>query len=398
MTTFSPLESTALELVASGQAQTRAAIARKLGVAPSTASSLISSLLAARMIREEGEMRSTGGRRAVRLVACETNERSLVVELGASHALLSLVDLDGAVREPRSIPLDIGLGPEKVLQRVMTAGTNLATEAGVSVTAVGLGIPGPVEVDSGRVVSPSRMPGWHNVYVKDVLETMWGVPAVVENDARLGAVGTMAYRRHRHEPTYQDYVYVKAGSAIGGAFVVNGKVHRGSFGLAGDLTHVPVEAAADRVCRCGNRGCLDTIASAEALRQDLGFADNDSLIAAAINSDADVVNGVREAGVRLGASLAHVVSFLNPQAVIVGGTLSSIGAFLAGIRQALNEFCLPAITEHLAVEVSLSGREATLWGLAEQTNSLLTQTVKSRADTSSGSMTSDLLDPTKELL
>lgn len=378
MTTTAEIDDTILELVVSGQASTRADIARTLHIAPSTASASVIRLISKGILEEGSEQASTGGRRARRLRLRNRSSHAAVAELGVNHARVALVDLSGKVERPTSFRIHVSDGPSKVLKEVSTHAEHMAAASGFSVGALGLALPAPVDVSTGIVISPSRMPSWNLIDMHAVAADIDAPPVFVGNDARLGALGEFAFRSHctKGVTNYTSYIYVKAGSAIGAALVVNGKVYEGSDSIAGDIAHVPIPAGGSQPCQCGNRGCLDTVASADALlralrSQGINLEDNAAMLQAATNAHPIVVNAIREAGVQLGATLAHIVSFLNPQAVIVGGTLSAVSAYSAGIRQALHEFCLPAIVENLAVETSLAGRDAALWGLAAPTNLLL---------------------------
>jgi len=182
---------------------------------------------------------------------------------------------------------------------------------------------------------------------------------------------TIHLRRGRHRRWFDLHT-------IGGAYLVDGVPQVGQGGLAGDISHIPVEAAAGRPCKCGNVGCLETIASADSIRADLAAAglvyeNNAQLLAAARDGIPEVATAIRQAGTLLGHCVAHLVSFLAPQGVIVGGALSAVDAFTAGVRAALHQSCLPSIMEHLVIESSRSGREAALWGLSTLTPSKISK-------------------------
>ena len=251
--------------------------------------------------------------------------------------------------------------------------------AGVRVGGIALAVPGPVDAERSRVIRPARMPGWDGINVAEAVTEQCGLPALIENDARAGAIGESVYRRRLQGVTPIDtLIYVKAGSAIGGAYLVDGVPQVGQGGLAGDISHIPVEAAAGRPCKCGNVGCLETIASADSIRADLAAAglvyeNNAQLLAAARDGIPEVATAIRQAGTLLGHCVAHLVSFLAPQGVIVGGALSAVDAFTAGVRAALHQSCLPSIMEHLVIESSRSGREAALWGLSTLTPSKISK-------------------------
>ena len=367
------VDETVLTLIGSGQADTRPAIVKQTGLAASTVSAAVSRLVEAGVISETDESVSTGGRRARRLVTSDGVGALALVELGAHHGLVALTDPTQGVARATSFLVDIASGPEAVLAAVMEEVSRQEAAAGVRVGGLALAVPGPVDAERTRVIRPARMPGWDGINVAEEVARLCGLPAIIDNDARAGAVGESVYRRRLEGVTPIDtLIYVKAGSAIGGAYLVDGIPLVGQGGLAGDISHIPVDAASGRPCKCGNVGCLETIASADSIRADLAatglvYENNAQLLAAARDGVPAVATAIRQAGTLLGLSLAHLVSFLAPQGVILGGALSAVDAFTAGVRAALHQSCLPSIMEDLVIESSRSGRDAALWGLSTLT-------------------------------
>lgn len=367
------VDETVLTLIGSGQADTRPAIVKQTGLAASTVSAAVSRLVEAGVISETDESVSTGGRRARRLVTSDGVGALALVELGTHHGLVALTDPTQGVTRATSFLVDIASGPEAVLTAVMEEVSRQEKAAGVRVGGLALAVPGPVNAERTRVIRPARMPGWDGINVAEEVARHCGLPAIIDNDARAGAIGESVYRRRLVGVAPIDtLIYVKAGSAIGGAYLVDGVPLVGQGGLAGDISHIPVDAASGRPCKCGNVGCLETIASADSIRADLAAAglvyeNNAQLLAAARDGVPAVATAIRQAGTLLGLSLAHLVSFLAPQAVILGGALSAVDAFSAGVRAALHQSCLPSIMENLVIESSRSGRDAALWGLSTLT-------------------------------
>lgn len=367
------VDETVLTLIGSGQADTRPAIVKQTGLAASTVSAAVSRLVEAGVISETDESVSTGGRRARRLVTSDGVGALALVELGAHHGLIALTDPTQGVTRATSFLVDIASGPEAVLTAVMEEVSRQEKAAGVRVGGLALAVPGPVDAERTRVIRPARMPGWDGINVAEEVARHCGLPAIIDNDARAGAIGESVYRRRLVGVAPIDtLIYVKAGSAIGGAYLVDGVPLVGQGGLAGDISHIPVDAASGRPCKCGNVGCLETIASADSIRADLAAAglvyeNNAQLLAAARDGVPAVATAIRQAGTLLGLSLAHLVSFLAPQGVILGGALSAVDAFSAGVRAALHQSCLPSIMEDLVIESSRSGRDAALWGLSTLT-------------------------------
>lgn len=367
------VDETVLTLIGSGQADTRPAIVKQTGLAASTVSAAVSRLVEAGVISETDESVSTGGRRARRLVTSDGVGALALVELGAHHGLVALTDPTQGMTRATSFLVDIASGPEAVLTAVMEEVSRQEKAAGVRVGGLALAVPGPVDAEHTRVIRPARMPGWDGINVAEEVARHCGLPAIIDNDARAGAVGESVYRRRLVGVAPIDtLIYVKAGSAIGGAYLVDGVPLVGQGGLAGDISHIPVDAASGRPCKCGNVGCLETIASADSIRADLAAAglvyeNNAQLLTAARDGVPAVATAIRQAGTLLGLSLAHLVSFLAPQGVILGGALSAVDAFSAGVRAALHQSCLPSIMEDLVIESSRSGRDAALWGLSTLT-------------------------------
>ena len=371
------VEDAIIALIGSGQARTRADIVKRTGLAASTISAAVSRLVDSGAINETEESVSTGGRRARMLAPADAGGVRALIELGAHRALLALTDPDTGITEPTSTPINVADGPRRVLTALRDAITGQEEAHGRTATRIAVAVPGPVDAPRSRVIRPARMPGWDGVDFAALIRQETGMAASIENDARAGAMGELVYRRREGAGAdgANPLIYVKAGSAIGGALLIDGSPVEGADGLAGDISHIPVPAAASRPCKCGNVGCLETIASADAIRADLAasgvsFDSNASLLNAARDGIPEVATAIRSAGILLGESLAHIVSFLNPRAVIIGGALSAVDAHVAGVRQALHQSCLPSIMDSLVIESSRTGRAAALWGLTTSTPTL----------------------------
>ncbi|MGX7672091.1 ROK family transcriptional regulator [Plantactinospora sp. DSM 117369] len=355
-----------LSLLASGEATSRADLVEALRVAPSTVTGVVRRLLDEGAILEEGVGRSTGGRRP-RILRLRGPEGVLAVaELGARHARVGLCTPDGRLLAAEEIGIDIAAGPGEVFEVVGDAFTRIraATAPGQALLGIGAAMPGPVEFPRGRLVGPARMPGWSGVDAQAELGARFDVPVVVDNDAKAAAIGEYVTRGR----DTGDMVYVKAGTGIGGCLVSGGQIYRGGRGLSGDVTHVRVADSGERQCSCGSRGCLETVASGAALAAQLAeqgqpITTTRDVIAAVVNAEPAAVTLVRRAGGLLGVALSGLVNFLNPDAVVIGGALSSLDVYVAAARGMLYERCLPSMTQSLSIEASVAGPDAGLVGL-----------------------------------
>ena len=352
-----------VELVTRGEALSRSDLARLLGIAPSTVSLRVQELVDAGILRENGQAQSSGGRRARRLSLGGTQHRVLAAELGGEHARLGLLDLGGHLDRTATIPITIADGPEATLTLVEAGLRELAE--GADIRAVGIALPGPVNFETGSVDQPSRMPGWPGFRVGEALTDRFGVPAVVDNDANLMALG----EHHRSLTREQHSITVKAGTAIGSGIIVAGSVHRGATAAAGDITHTRVAEAADIPCSCGNHGCLETIASGAGLVRQMrergtAVAGAAEVLELARNGDPIATTLVRTAGTHLGQVLSGVVNFFNPHAVVLTGSMSASEPFLAAVRSRVYEACHPLATQTLRIESARTGPDAALYGAA----------------------------------
>jgi predicted NBD/HSP70 family sugar kinase len=363
----SSLAASVLELLASGQATSRTELADLLGAAPSTISLTVGQLLAHGLVAEQGTSSSTGGRPRKVLRLGGTDGFAVAADLGARHAHVGVVLPGGGLTAVSTVRFMMADGPEAALPGLAQTLEELAEQRGRDLLqGVGLCLPGPVDVESGVVTLPSRMPGWNRFPVRSWLEERFGVPAAIENDANCMAVG-----EHSVQPAERrQSIMVKTGSAIGAGIIADGRLYRGASGSAGEITHVRIEAAADIPCSCGNTGCLETVASGAALvrilrERGVDVTSPEDVVRLASDADPEATRAVRQAGHYIGLVLAANVNFFNPDAVYLGGILSTLEPFVAAVRGRLYEGCHPLVTEHLTIERASLGADAGLVGAGQ---------------------------------
>ncbi|SCG71023.1 Sugar kinase of the NBD/HSP70 family, may contain an N-terminal HTH domain [Micromonospora echinaurantiaca] len=365
-----------LRLVASGAAVSRADLARLSGLSPSTVSQRVEALISEGLLQETGAGKSRGGRRPRQLAVPTGGALIGAIDLGAHHARLGTLDLTGRVVEARTRPVRIEDGPEAVLGALLDEVAALAPAAtvpgqrggtaGSGLRGIGIGIPGPVQYDTGRIVSPSRMPGWNGFDVREFCARRTDVPVVVDNDANLMALG-----EHRAVHGDLDHaVYVKAGTGIGAGVISGGRLHRGAQGSAGDISHCRVVADPGPLCSCGNTGCLEAVASGAALvaalcEQGVPVEDLTGVMRLIDDGDRHATALARRAGRSIGEILAVVVNFFNPQVVAIGGRLAECEPLLASMRATLYERCLPLATQALLIERVVTGPDVGIMGAAQ---------------------------------
>ncbi|PWR10268.1 ROK family transcriptional regulator [Micromonospora acroterricola] len=364
--------------MASGAAVSRADLARLSGLSPSTVSQRVEALISQGLLEEAGAGRSRGGRRPRQLAVPTGGAVVGAIDLGAHHARVGTLDLSGRVVQARTLPVRIEDGPEEVLDALLAEVSALVAvptgpdgeaadgeSAAGALRGIGVGIPGPVQHATGRIVSPSRMPGWNGFDVAAFCAGRVEVPVVVDNDANLMALGA-------HRTTHPDLdhaVYIKAGTGIGSGVISDGRLHRGAQGSAGDISHCRVVADPAPPCSCGNAGCLEAVASGAALvtalrDQGVPVTDLTGVIRLIDDGDRHATALARQAGRAIGEILAVVVNFFNPQVVAIGGRLADCEPLLASMRATLYERCLPLATQTLLIERVATGQDVGITGAA----------------------------------
>jgi predicted NBD/HSP70 family sugar kinase len=342
----------------------RAALAQHTGLSRTTVSALVNECLADGVILEEAErpVANRRGRRTGRLRLNPLAGAVVGADFGHRHLRVAVADLTALIVAEEAIDLDVDADPEAALDAAASLVTRLLAEAGVTnsrVLGIGMGLPAPIDRSSGTVGASSILPAWAGIRPGEAITQRLGFPVRLENDANLGALSEFTYGAGR---TVSDLVYVKVASGIGAGLVLEGALHSGAAGLAGELGHVRV-VDDGFVCRCGNRGCLETVASAGALTRahgsDLGAAE---ILRLAAGGDAHAAAVVQSAGRHLGRALALLCNAIDPAVVVIGGELGAGSALLR--RTVAGELRRSALDHggRIPVEAATLGERAELLG------------------------------------
>nr|WP_243075329.1 ROK family transcriptional regulator [Microbacterium sp. SS28] len=366
----SPAGSGAIELfqlLRDGTPRTRAQLAKSTGLARSTIAARVEELMRMGLIMPVADAASTGGRPPSQFALNPSARVVLAVDIGASHTTVAVMDLTGAILEKRTEALPVADGPVAVLTRMVETAGALVAESGRdirSLVAIGIGVPGPVEHSTGQPVNPPIMPGWDRFDVPGWVQQHLEVPVLVDNDVNIMALG----ERATAWPTTQHLMFVKVATGIGAGVISGGELQRGAQGVAGDIGHVQVARGSDVPCHCGNRGCLEAVASgpaiARALRaQGVPAENGDDVIALVKGGSIDAIQAVRQAGRDIGEVLTACVSLMNPSVIALGGSMARVGEHLiAGVREVVYTRSMPLATEHLAIVQSAAAENAAVVG------------------------------------
>ena len=262
---------------------------------------------------------SAGGRRARAVFLAPGAGLAVGVDFGHSHLHVAVGNLARELLGEQSMPLDVGASAADGLTEAERLMDELLAEAGrdqEDVVGIGLGVPGPVDKVTGTLGSSTILPGWAGIHAADEATRRLGRAVHVDNDANLGALAEATWGAARGHP---DSAYIKISSGVGAGIVIGGRVYHGPGGTAGEIGHLTLNESGP-MCRCGNRGCLETFAGGRYLADLLRPAHGEGLTTArivdlALAGDAPCRRAVSDAGRYVGAGVASLCNLLNPTRV-----------------------------------------------------------------------------------
>ncbi|OIJ94180.1 ROK family transcriptional regulator [Streptomyces colonosanans] len=305
----------------------RTVIAQRLGLSPSTVTRLLSPLIEGGYLSETGQQSVTGPGRPQRLLRVNTEQHLVVgVQIARTHVAAVLTDI-GAEQLARLVaPLD-SLEPERVLSvaAALTAELlALAPDPGAAVLGIGVGVGGHVDAAAGICRSAVRL-GWKDVDVAGPLSAATGLPVVVDNDVNALVIAERWFGEGRD---VDSFAVVSVGRGVGGALMLHGVLHSGVSGLAVEFGHLPIEPNGPE-CACGNRGCVEALASSDAVlrmfREAGGSAEADfdavtELARSGARAERQVArDAFAVAGDALGRGLACLCNLLNLGLIVIAG-------------------------------------------------------------------------------
>jgi predicted NBD/HSP70 family sugar kinase len=350
----------------------RAEIARLTGLSRSTVSSIVSDLRDSGLVNEQGEATESahgdqGGRPPVPLSLDKSAGVALGIDFGHTHLRVAVADLSHEVLAEAGSELDVDHSADQGFDVAAEMAGEVLRESGVGsdrVIGVGMGLPGPIDTLSGTVGSSSILPGWVGVDVAAEMTRRLGLAVQVENDANLGALAEFVWGSGQGQ---SELVYVKLSSGVGAGLLLNGRLYRGAGGTAGEIGHTPAQHG-EAICRCGTRGCLETVASARSIAQLLGTSRGEEvsskrLLELSAAGDPAAQRLIGEAGREIGIAAAGLCNLINPGRLIVGGELSAAGETITNpIKESIDRWAIASAAEQVEVVPGVLGERAELLG------------------------------------
>ena len=330
-----------------------------------------------------GGRATTGGR--TRAGRHPHDDRDLVVgiDIGGTKTAVLVCDRDGSSIVARSVaPTALG-SPELVVERIAAVVETALREGGATpddVAAMGVGVPGRVDPAAGSVTLAVNL-GWHDLPLGRTLEERLGVRTILENDVRAAALGL---HRRRVFGNVESLAFLAIGTGISSGVVLDGKLHRGATGLAGEIGHVVVDRNGP-ACACGLRGCFEAIAAGPAIAKaahergipGVDGTNAEAVFAAAAAGDAGARAAIEDAGRTVAWGIQLLALAYDVERIVIGGGVTHSGeAFMAPVQRELDRFrAESALSDEILrpelVVLLPPGADAGAWGAVTVARGLL---------------------------
>ncbi len=305
----------------------------------------------------------------------------LAIDIGGSQFGLALAAPDGRII--KHIRHQTNDRADKRIDRIIAESKTLISQSPVS--ACGIGFGGPVNFDAQRIVNSTHVAGWDDCPLPEIVQQHLGLPAIIDNDANVGALGEFTFGAGKNS---RHIIYYTVSTGIGGGIIINGEIYRGGNGYAGELGHVPILRDGPK-CDCGNRGCLEALCSGTAIgrrataavkkhpRKGIAIARTANPITAktlfdtARSGDPYAKALVNEICTDLGQGLAMAVNAFAPDVIVIGGGVSNAGRVLfEPLRRETRQFLMPVHRPHLKIAPAKLKSRSVLLGAVALTKQL----------------------------
>lgn len=344
---------------------TQAELARQTGLSTATISNIVTKMTGSGVV--ETEQTTSRGRRALLVRLTNNGTVAVGVDFGRRHLRVVVATVGYVVVAEEFVELPIGFSADTGIGIAATVVSHLLEAVGLlptSVLGIGIGVPGPIDQRTGTVLTGAILPEWVGIRLPE-LEARFRSPVSFDNDANLGALAEVSWGPHG---AVRDLVFIKVGSGIGAGLILGGKPFYGHLGVTGEIGHEMILDTGER-CHCGNRGCLETVASTSAMMSALARngrpVSTADIVRNAAMGDATTLAVIADAGVAIGRALATASNLINPEIIVVGGPLTALGDLLLDpIRQSLERHAIPSIGAATAVVMSSLGERAEALGAA----------------------------------
>ena len=342
----------------------RAEIARITRLTATTVSDIVADLIEVGLVSEIGVGRSIGGKNPILLNLVEDAKWLISLDLAHNQFRGAVVNLRGKIQQSVTLPVNDRTGDE-ALALVFEILDQLIPSASQPLLGIGVGAPGLINTSEGLIVHSVNL-NWVNLPLTPLLKKRYHLPVYILNDSQAAAIGEYTYGKDHQAD--EDLIVINVRHGIGAGIVINGLLFQGDGGSAGEIGHIVVVPEGGVLCRCGKKGCLETVASAQALikrvRSLLGQYPDSPLaqvpheinletIEQAFKSDDPLAcQAVLETAHYIGFAVSNLVGILNIQKIVLAGDMTRFGQpWLDEIRTTMSHTSLAEVAQNTRIEI-----------------------------------------------
>jgi predicted NBD/HSP70 family sugar kinase len=356
----------------------RADLARITHLTRSTVSEIVTELIDDGLIKEIGLGESAGGKPPILLCIESEANHVLGIDLASGEFRGAVINLRGEIKNRVDLSVENITGEEALLV-VYQLIDRLLELTDRPILGIGIGAPGLMDTDNGVVRYAVNL-GWQDLHLGELLKDKYQLPVYIANDSQVSALAENSFDSNTQ---VDNLVLIKVGRGVGSGIILNQQLYCGDGSGAGEIGHIKVDQPGE-LCRCGNRGCLETLISSRAIRQkakeiaretphaylNTSVADIESITledvyAAYQNGDPDIQALISHAGQSLGQVFASLVSVLNIQRIVIAGSMSIFGdGLIKSVLNSLEASALPALVNGTQITTSKMGEEIVMLGAA----------------------------------
>ena len=357
-------------------------ISRQLKISRPTTSAYIGELIEDGLIEEIGKSNSTssGGKKAVLLQFKVRAGYILGAMIGVKNIRIALTDLGSNIIEIVKIPTEEWLGPDAVIDKLVKNIKEIIRKSKINeeeIIGIGIGATGLVDSKKGLVIFSPNLNGWNNIKLKEIIEKKIGLPVFIENECRVQAIAEKKYGLAKN---IKNFVCVETGTGIGTGVFIDSKLVSGDKGMAGEVGHIITNLAGNRVCHCGNIGCLETLCSTSYLLEDIiddikkrgkssKYSESslklEDLYSLYDQGDEIVTRNVEKNAEYLGIGISNTIKMFNPELIIIHGEIIKFGSkYLSKVKESVSKNTFPKVKDNYNIKFSEMGDNVGVVGAA----------------------------------
>ena len=353
----------------------RSELARQTGLTQASITKIISKMIDTGIVSETGLIEGTNGHRSIGITLNADRYCVMGIKIARGSFDIAVFNFRGELIEQHHTPLSLSGGARAAMDGILRAAKQMLCPRN-NLLAIGVAVPGPYLSKTGRFAVISESFGWENINIIEEFAQNFDIPVCIEHDANAGA---LALWRRRADTEQGVLVNFLAGEGVGAGIVVDGRILRGSSGIAGEVGHMSVNVHGPR-CVCGNYGCLEGYASSlhfekqvqsllpshpESLLHREPAVTADAIFRCMARGDAFCREQVEAVGTNIGCGIANIVYLYDPDEIVLTDVMRGGGTVLLdAIRTTVQQRVLPIIYSGLTIRLDDGSIDPILEGAA----------------------------------